>query len=271
MPIPLGAALIGGGSLAAGAAQSLAGAIKGPAEREQEERRRKLQALLDRGAGGLSAKEQALGEQQLLDPVRGALASLRRRNEQQQASSGTSSGAALARGRREEASAAGQAIQGAGTQLLAADVAKERAQRAELSQLDAARQASNQAGTQQAMSGLGSIASGIGTIAGSIPESTRISGVAGAPIRDPELLRQRLIDLDVAPDVQEIIMGIPPGQVTMLMKKIDMGDLSDPRAAALHAALQADALSRRPLQTGALPGGALSGDYNLSSGLGFKG
>ena len=255
---PLTLALLAGGAvgLIGGAGQIGSSIVKSPYEKKNQERLDALYGKENRGKLGLTGREQQVAQAQLLDPVRAALAAQQRQDEAQLAAAGMSSGAQLARMREQREQATGQAQVSAVRALQEADIEKQKSQRAEIAQREAAGQAARNDRTSALFSGLGQVGGAIGQIAGTVPEVFRMAGVAGTPIRDPDALAQHLRLTGVPDESISLIQSIPPRELTTILDEVNRGVLSSPAHMALQRAIQYDALYRadRALAMGQMSG-----------------
>lgn len=236
MPVPLALGIAGGIGAAAGAGQLISGLIPSEMEKKNKERLERLYRMEETGKLGLSGREEQIYQSQLLDPVRSALAAQQRDNEAKMAASGMTSGAQLAAMRQERGQAMGQAQVAAGKALTEADVAKQKAQKAEIAQREAAAQDAKQGRSSQAFAGLGQIANAAGLVAGSVPEVMRMAGIAGAPIREPAQLQTYLANAGVPQTSIDLVMQIPPDQLTTIAADVAMGKITSPYHQALAVA-----------------------------------
>jgi hypothetical protein len=217
---PIGTAIGAGITGAAGLAQAISGATKTEADKQREERLRRLAALVEQNQLGLTGPQRQLAERQLLDPIRRGAQQSQTRAEQIAAASGAPSGAALSRLRTESARQIQEGAQTAAARIQAADIAREQAQLAEQAQLQAVQEARQRERRGAIFGGISQAAGAAGAVAGSVPELLRVSDIAGAPIRDVAGFQAALDRQGIPPAAQEIFLAMNPAQLTRTLKNL---------------------------------------------------
>lgn len=213
MPIPLGLLIAGG----AGAAQAISPLVKTKAEKRNEQELERLLDLQARGQLGLSAKEQQLRQQQYVSPVKSAAMQAQERAEAVAAGAGQASAADLSRLRTETTREIAEGAQQAQMRMLEEDVQRQAQQRAEIEQRMAAEEARGLERRRGVLEGVGQIAGAAGALAGQVPETMRMYGEFGAPLRDPQALKDFMEAEGYSPDTIEAISAIKPGRFKRVM------------------------------------------------------
>lgn len=237
MPLPLLAAgaLV---PLAVGAAQAVTGGLKSEFDRRNEEEAARLRKLQGLGEFGLTAQEERIAHQGLIQPVKAAAQYAQSRAEATQASAGNVSGAALSSLRQETSRGIGEAQQRAALTVQQQDVAKQRAQKAELAQREAASEAARKERRASVFEGLSQAAAAGGSLLGAVPEVTRAAGLAGAPIRDTTALADALNRAGVPAEDQLALLAMPSASLTRILDEAQRGILTSPEHQIMYRILQ---------------------------------
>lgn len=169
-----------------GLAQSVASLIPTAADKLNKERLKALQKLEEDGQLGLTDEERNKKDAALMAPVRAAATQAAEDNRRTQAATGITTGQSLATAQRVAGETQGRAAMGAKEYLDQLDTQKEEAQKNEIEQRTANKSARNAEKRQQFFSGLSQTAGEVGKLAGAPPEQTKMYGLFGGKVRDPQ-------------------------------------------------------------------------------------
>jgi len=223
MPLPLGIAASLGLTGALGLAQGVANALPTQTDKANKKRLEELTRLKQAGQLGLGGREEQLLSARLTQPVQQAAQQAQSRTEALQAASGGTSGADLSRLRTEQARTLSAGAQVAGAQVEAANLAAKRAQENEIEQRRAAVSQRKKDAINSIFGGATQAAGAAGAIAGSVPETLRSTGVAGAAIRDFSGLESQLRAANLPEEQVQQLLAMErsnPGSLTRIISQL---------------------------------------------------